>query len=143
MTALTRSTRRLDADEPEHWHLRLYVAGQSPKSLKAFANLIALCEEHLDSRYDDRDRRPGRRIRSSRPGDEIVAIPTLVRRLPAPMRKIIGDLSDTDRVLVGLQLRPEAYDRPENDSTLEQFERAARRARTGAVRAHAVRQRRL
>jgi circadian clock protein KaiB len=92
-------------DEPEQWHLRLYVAGQSPKSLKAYANLIRMCEEHLEARYDveivDLVENP-----QLAAGDEIVAIPTLVRRLPAPMRKIIGDLSDSDRVLVGLQLRP-------------------------------------
>src|ERR1700722_12366374 len=90
--------------EPEQWHLRLYVAGQSPKSLKAFANLTKFCEEHLHARYDieivDLIESP-----QLAAGDEIVAIPTLVRRLPSPMRKIIGDLSNTDRVLVGLQLR--------------------------------------
>jgi circadian clock protein KaiB len=93
------------AGEPEQWHLRLYVAGQSPKSLRAFANLMALCDEHLDSRYDVEivDLLENPQLAA---GDEIVAIPTLVRRLPAPMRKIIGDLSDSDRVLVGLQLRP-------------------------------------
>ena len=91
-------------EEPEHWHLRLYVAGQSPKSLRAFANLMRICEEHLDSRYDIEivDLLENPQLAA---GDEIVAIPTLVRRLPAPMRKIIGDLSDSDRVLVGLQLR--------------------------------------
>src|ERR1700683_1589037 len=86
------------------WQLRLYVAGQSPKSLKAFANLVALCEQ-LDSRYEieivDLVKNP-----QLAAGDEIVAIPTLVRRLPSPMRKIIGDLSDAERVLVGLQLKP-------------------------------------
>jgi circadian clock protein KaiB len=93
------------ADASEQWHLRLYVAGQSPKSLKAFANLMRICEEHLDSRYDIEivDLLENPQLAA---GDEIVAIPTLVRRLPAPMRKIIGDLSDSDRVLVGLQLRP-------------------------------------
>jgi circadian clock protein KaiB len=93
------------AEEAEHWHLRLYVAGQSPKSLKAFANLMRICEEHLESRYDIEvvDLLENPQLAA---GDEIVAIPTLVRRLPAPMRKIIGDLSDSDRVLVGLQLRP-------------------------------------
>ena len=89
----------------DHWDLRLYVAGQSPKSLKAFANLKRLCEEHMQSRYKieivDLVANP-----QLAAGDEIIAIPTLVRRLPAPMRKIIGDLSDTERVLVGLQLRP-------------------------------------
>jgi circadian clock protein KaiB len=93
------------AEETERWHLRLYVAGQSPKSLRAFANLMRICEEHLDSRYDVEivDLLESPQLAA---GDEIVAIPTLVRRLPAPMRKIIGDLSDSDRVLVGLQLRP-------------------------------------
>jgi circadian clock protein KaiB len=95
----------LVADEPEYWHLRLYVAGQSPKSLKAYANLIEMCEEHLEARYDveivDLIANP-----QLAAGDEIIAIPTVVRRLPAPMHKIIGDLSDSDRVLVGLHLRP-------------------------------------
>jgi circadian clock protein KaiB len=95
------------AAEAEQWHLRLYVAGQSPKSLRAFANLMQICEEHLDSRYDVEivDLLENPQLAA---GDEIVAIPTLVRRLPAPMRKIIGDLSDSDRVLVGLQLRQAA-----------------------------------
>jgi circadian clock protein KaiB len=89
--------------DKEMWHLRLYVAGESPKSLAAFANLKQLCETHLAGRYEievvDLIEHP----RLAR-GDEILAIPTLVRLLPEPMRKIIGDLSDTDRVLVGLQL---------------------------------------
>ena len=92
------------AVEPS-WHLKLYVAGASPKSLKAFANLRALCEEHLAGRYDieivDLVKLPERAR-----GDDIVAIPTLVRSLPAPMRKIIGDLSDTQRVLLSLQISP-------------------------------------
>jgi circadian clock protein KaiB len=86
------------------WHLRLYVAGQSPKSLQASANLRTLCEEHLEEHYEieiiDLVEHP-ELARS----DDIVAIPTLVRRIPAPLRKIIGDLSNTERVLVGLQLR--------------------------------------
>jgi circadian clock protein KaiB len=92
-------------DAGEQWHLRLYVAGQSPKSLRAFANLMRICEQHLDPRYDVEivDLLENPQLAA---GDEIVAIPTLVRRLPAPMRRIIGDLSDSDRVLVGLQLRP-------------------------------------
>jgi circadian clock protein KaiB len=88
-----------DGAEPETWHLRLYVAGESPKSLTAFSNLKRLCDiEIVDLLQNPRLAR----------GDEILAIPTLVRRLPAPMRKIIGDLSDTDRVLVGLQLFPKS-----------------------------------
>jgi len=105
MSAVNPPDPAASAAEPEQWHLRLYVAGQSPKSLRAYANLIRMCEEHLEARYDveivDLVENP-----QLAAGDEIVAIPTLVRRLPAPMRKIIGDLSDSDRVLVGLQLRP-------------------------------------
>jgi circadian clock protein KaiB len=86
------------------WQLRLYVAGQTPKSLTAFSNLKKLCENHLKGRYSieviDLLEQPA----LSR-GDQILAIPTLVRKLPQPVRKIIGDLSDTERVLVGLDLR--------------------------------------
>lgn len=95
----------LTADGSEMWHLRLYVAGQSPKSLRAFANLKALCEEHLAGRYEievvDLIEHP-----SLARSDDILAVPTLVRRLPAPFRKIIGDLSNPERVLVGLRLQP-------------------------------------
>jgi circadian clock protein KaiB len=91
--------------EDEAYQLRLYVAGQSPKSLRAVSNLKRLCAERLDSRYEieivDLVQNP--RLAA---GDEIIAIPTLVRRLPEPMRKIIGDLSDSERVIVGLQLLP-------------------------------------
>jgi circadian clock protein KaiB len=84
------------------WQLKLYVAGASPKSLKAFANLRNLCEEHLAGRYTieiiDLVKRP-----LLARTDDIVAIPTLVRMLPSPMRKIIGDLSNTERVLLSLQ----------------------------------------
>jgi circadian clock protein KaiB len=87
------------------WNLRLYVAGQSPKSLTAFANLKRICEEHLKDRYTievvDLLEQP-----QLAAGDQIVAIPTLVRRLPEPLRRIVGDLSNTERTLVGLQLRP-------------------------------------
>jgi circadian clock protein KaiB len=86
------------------WELRLYVAGQTPKSLAAFANLKKICEEHLAGQYHieiiDLLKEP--QLAS---GDQILAIPTLVRKLPQPIRKIIGDLSDTERVLVGLNLR--------------------------------------
>lgn len=93
------------AAEPERWQLRLYVAGQTPNSLKAFANLKRVCEEHLAGHYEIEvvDLLKSPRLAA---GDEIVAIPTLVRKLPTPVRRIIGDLSDTDRVLVGLQVRP-------------------------------------
>jgi len=93
-------------EEDPFWHLRLYVAGQSPKSLLALANLKSLCEEHLAGHYEieivDLVKDP-----SLARSDDILAIPTLVRRLPAPLRKIIGDLSNTERVLVGLRLRQE------------------------------------
>jgi circadian clock protein KaiB len=90
--------------KPEVWQLRLYVAGQSPKSVTAFANLKKLCEHHLQGRYSievvDLLLQP-----QLAAGDQIVAIPTLVRKLPEPLRKIVGDLSNTERTLVGLQLR--------------------------------------
>jgi circadian clock protein KaiB len=83
----------------------LYVAGQSPKSLRAFANLKNLCEKHLAGRYEieiiDLVENP-----ALAQADDILAVPTLVRHLPAPLRKIIGDLSNTERVLVGLRLDP-------------------------------------
>ena len=90
--------------EPEdHYDLRLYVAGQTPKSIAAFANLKHLCEVHLAGKYRieviDLMKKPQRAK-----DDQIVAIPTLVRRLPQPIRKIIGDLCDTKRTLVGLDL---------------------------------------
>lgn len=84
--------------------LRLYVAGQTPKSLTALANLQKICRNHLEGRYKlnviDLIQTP--QLAS---GDQILAIPTLVRKLPQPIRKIIGDLSDTERVLVGLDVR--------------------------------------
>jgi circadian clock protein KaiB len=89
----------------EMFDLRLYVAGQTPKAIRAFTNLQRICDEHLEGRYRIEvidlleDPRLGR-------GDQILALPTLVRRLPEPIKKIIGDLSDTERVLVGLDLRP-------------------------------------
>jgi circadian clock protein KaiB len=87
------------------WCLRLYVAGQSPRSLRAFENLKALCETHLPGQYDIEIIDLLENPRLAR-GDQIVAVPTLVRKLPEPVRKIIGDLSNTERVLVGLDLRP-------------------------------------
>jgi circadian clock protein KaiB len=87
------------------WELKLYVAGQTPKSLQAFANLKKICEEHLRDEYRieviDLTQNP-----QLAQGDQIFALPTLVRKLPEPVRKIIGDLSNTERVLVGLDLRP-------------------------------------
>lgn len=87
------------------WELRLYVAGMTPTSVRAFENLKRLCEEHLPGIYEiqiiDLLERP-----TLASGDQIIAVPTLVRRLPTPVKKIIGDLSNTQRVLVGLDLRP-------------------------------------
>jgi circadian clock protein KaiB len=87
------------------WNLRLYVAGQTPKSIQAFDNLKKICEEHLAGRYTievvDLTINP-----QLAKGDQILALPTLVRKLPPPIRKIIGDLSNTERVLVGLDLTP-------------------------------------
>jgi circadian clock protein KaiB len=87
----------------ETWQLRLYVAGQTPRSLTAFANLKRICDQHLSQRYRieviDLLERP-----QLAEGDQIIALPTLVRQLPPPIRKIIGDLSNTERVLIGLDL---------------------------------------
>jgi circadian clock protein KaiB len=92
---------------PETWQLRLYVAGQTPRSVAAFANLKKICEEHLPGRYEievvDLVKHP-----QLAAGDQILAIPTLVRKLPQPLRKIVGDLRNTERALVGLQIRSAA-----------------------------------
>jgi circadian clock protein KaiB len=101
----TEAQTTVTAADPEVWDLRLYVAGKTAKSVTAFDNLKRLCEEHLSGKY---------RIEvvdllvhpQLAKGDQIIAIPTLVRKLPQPIRKIIGDLSDVERTLVGLQLRP-------------------------------------
>jgi circadian clock protein KaiB len=87
----------------EKWNLRLYTAGQSPKSLAALDNLKRVCEQHLAGRYSIEviDLLKNPRLAKD---DQIVAIPTLVRKLPEPLRRIVGDLSDTERTLVGLQL---------------------------------------
>jgi circadian clock protein KaiB len=85
--------------------LRLYVAGQTPKCIRAFANLKRICEEYLAGRYHIEMVDLLQNPQLAR-GDQILAVPTLVRRLPEPMKKIIGDLSNTERVLVGLDLRP-------------------------------------
>jgi circadian clock protein KaiB len=90
--------------DPEVWELRLYVAGQTPKSVAAFNNLKKLCDEHLPGRYNIEVVDLLKNPQLAR-GEQIVAIPTLVRKLPNPIRKIIGDLSDTEKTLVGLQLR--------------------------------------
>lgn len=95
----------LDGNDPGRWNLRLYVAGQTPRSLSAFKNLKDICEEYLKGKYQieviDLMENP-----TLARGDQILAIPTLVRKLPQPIRKIIGDLSNTERVLVGLDIQP-------------------------------------
>ncbi len=108
-----QASRRTQAPSPRRgrggatndWDLRLYIAGKTPRAVRAFENLKRICQEHLAGRYRieiiDLLEKP-----MLAKGDQIVAVPTLVRRLPEPVRKIIGDLSSTERVLVGLQLRP-------------------------------------
>ena len=94
-----------DAGADETWELRLYVTGRSPKCLQAITNLRRVCEEHLAGHYriEVVDLLESPRLAAD---DQILAVPTVVRKLPHPIRMIVGDLSDTDRVLVGLQLRP-------------------------------------
>jgi circadian clock protein KaiB len=104
-TKTSKKKKKAAAADEESWNLRLYVVGQSAKSVAAIANLKKFCADHLDDRYTIEiidvaaDPKIARR-------DEIVAIPTLVRKLPVPVRKIIGDLSNTDRVLVSFDLHP-------------------------------------
>ena len=95
----------LEEGLPETWELRLYVAGQTPKSVTALANLRKYCEQHLKGRYklEVVDLLVNPQLAE---GDQILAIPTLVRKVPEPIRKIIGDLSNEERVLVGLDVRP-------------------------------------
>lgn len=103
-TGLTRGTPKAAESRPKKWRLKLYVAGARPKSLAAFANLKRICEEHMPDEYEieiiDLLERP-----QLAKGDQILAVPTLVRKLPEPIRKIIGDLSNTEQVLVGLDLK--------------------------------------
>jgi circadian clock protein KaiB len=103
------SDNRLKKKQPakkadDRWVLRLYIAGQSPKAITAFANLKKICEEQLDGKYSIEviDLLVNPQLGNE---DQILALPTLVRKLPVPVRKIIGDLSDTERVLVGLDLK--------------------------------------
>ena len=100
-----KASRKVKTEEVEKaWQLRLYVAGQTPKSLTAFANLKRICEEYLEGKYriEVIDLMVNPQLAK---GDQILALPTLVRRLPDPMKKIIGDLSNTERVLVGLDIK--------------------------------------
>jgi circadian clock protein KaiB len=99
------------AGSAEKWELRLYVAGANPRSVAAFANLKKLCEAHLAGQYRIEVIDLLKTPRLSR-DDQIVAIPTLVRSLPTPIRKVIGDLSNTEKTLVGLQLGPAATTDP-------------------------------
>jgi circadian clock protein KaiB len=104
------STRKNGSShDSEKWELRLYTAGQTPKSLAAIRNLKKVCEEHFAGRYEIEiiDLLKNPRLAKD---DQIVAIPTLVRKLPEPVRKIIGDLSDTERTLVGLELRKQSVE---------------------------------
>jgi circadian clock protein KaiB len=100
----------VDPAREGYYNLRLYVAGQTPKSLAAIANLKQICEEHLAGRYTIEvvDLLVSPQLAA---GDQILAVPTLVRRLPPPIKRVIGNLSDTERVLVGLDIRP-IGDRP-------------------------------
>ena len=95
------------ASRDAEWQLRLYVAGQTPRSVAALSNLRRICEEHLAGKYSIEVIDLLERPQLAR-GEQIVAIPTLERRLPEPVRKIIGDLSNTERVLIGLDLRPKS-----------------------------------
>jgi circadian clock protein KaiB len=94
----------VEGQKPGHWILRLYVAGETARSLTAFANLKKICEEHLANRHSiqviDLSKQP-----ELAQNDQIVALPTLVRKLPMPIRRVIGDLSNLDRVLVGMDLK--------------------------------------
>jgi circadian clock protein KaiB len=103
-TARKSAPAKRAAAPARHWYLRLYVAGQTARSLAAFQNLRKICDEHLKGQYDieviDLLQNP-----QLAKGDQIVAIPTLVRNLPPPVKKIIGDLSNYDRVLVGLDVK--------------------------------------
>lgn len=102
---MTTFTTDPQGDANETWELRLYVAGRTPKSIQAFENLKRICEEHLPGRYklEVVDLLENPRLAKE---DQIVAIPTLVRKLPDPIRRVIGDLSNVEKTLVGLQLRP-------------------------------------
>ena len=104
MKSATRAKSKPSETSDGKWNLRLYVAGQSPKSLRAFANLKKICETHLAGKYNieviDLLKNP-----QLAAGDQIIAIPTLVRSLPVPIKAIIGDLSNEERTLVGLDLQ--------------------------------------
>lgn len=100
-----KAARKSHTGKSEFWKLRLYIAGETSRSVAAFANLRTICDEHLAGKYRieviDLMKNP-----HLAEGDQILAVPTLVRRLPPPLKKIIGDMSNAERVLVGLDLRP-------------------------------------
>ena len=102
---LKKNIKEESSEISERWNLRLYVAGQTARAIAAFANLQKICEEHVPGQYRIEVIDLLRNPQLAR-GDQILAVPTLVRKLPKPARKIIGDLSNTERVLVGLDLRP-------------------------------------
>ena len=108
MTSRKKRTIPVQADAPVTWNLRLYVAGKTPKAITALENLKRICEEHLAGEYSIEVIDLLKNPQLAR-GDQIIAVPTLVRKLPEPVRKIIGDLSNKEKVLVGLDLRPFAY----------------------------------
>src|ERR1700761_4019984 len=107
----TTPSPSMGSGDDERWNLRLYVAGETPKCVQAFQHLKRICEEHLQGRYSieviDLLKNP-----TLASGDQIIAIPTLVRQLPPPVKKIIGDLTNTERVIVGLNLVPLAPSAP-------------------------------
>lgn len=107
---MTDIEQEADAEpSTETWELRLYVAGKTSRSVAALSNLKRICEDHLAGKYTIEVIDLLERPQLAR-GEQIVAIPTLERRLPEPVRKIIGDLSNTERVLIGLDLRPESLE---------------------------------
>jgi len=101
--SLQQASGSSDESLEKSWQLRLYVAGQTPNSVRAIANLRKICEEHLHGRYElkviDLYQQPELALRA-----QIVAVPTLIRELPEPIRQIIGDMSNVERVLIGLEL---------------------------------------
>ncbi len=107
MSAPQKNRAKPAAGRKAEWNLRLYIAGKTPNSVTALANLKQLCEEHLAGRYSIEVVDLLKQPQLAR-GDQILALPTLVRRLPPPLKKIIGDLSNRERVLVGLDLRSQA-----------------------------------
>ena len=111
MSAITTTSLRKETGATAAFQLRLYIAGQTAKSIAAFANLQRICETHLAGQYSievvDLTKTP-----QLAAGDQILALPTLVRRLPEPIKKIIGDLSDEERVLVGLDIKPAGRRKP-------------------------------